>query len=1326
MRQSRSALLCSSTFLAPTFSALTLGIVLLCTVLVSSRTFAAEPDRITGPIDASQTVSAGGVPMKAQPKYDRGRAEPSLKLNHMTLLTVPSASQQQAMEELLTEQQDPRSPLFHQWLTPAQYADRFGLSPNDIQKLTAWLQSQGFSVQSIAQGRNWIVFSGTAAQAEKVFHVELHNFEIDGRKRFSNSSPISIPAALSGIVTGVRGLSNFPAKSYLQRRKPGYTYSVSAGNNALYIAPGDIATIYDLTPLYNAGIDGTGMTLAVMGQTDVYLDDLVDFRSPTIGFNLPALTGCSTNSSGVITSCTSGSTNLLQYVLVGSDTTGEPDSISDDLPEADLDLEMSGAVARNAQIIYVNAPDPSGNGVWDSWYYAVDNKLAPVITLSYGICEFSEAVNNGDTGEGTFTSDEAELRKANSYGITFMNSSGDSGAAECDPPEDAQNELFASQGLAVSYPASSPEVTGVGGTMTTISETGADAATYWYTGNDTNSNSNGGSAIGYIPEAAWNDAAEIGAYCAVPPTGSNCVADGISNQETAQEFIGFNASGGGPSGCTVLTVTNGVSNCTSGFAQPSWQTVTVPSQASARFVPDVSLLASPNLPGFIWCTAVDELADPGVSPYDTETTSSCASGINAAIAGVPNPNTNDQAYVGASIIGGTSASSPMFAGIVTLLNQYLVTNKVQSTPGVGNINPKLYELAISHPAAFHRITASDFAAAPGSNTEYCDPGTPVFTTAPATKLNCPAAVSPATEGVFGYLSANADTTTGYNLVTGLGSVDGYNLVLAFAALGSNTSTTVTSSQDPAVQGATVTLTATVTTTGADQPTGTVTFNNGTTALGTGTLSTVSGSQVATFATSTLPLGANSITAVYGGDANNTGGASPILTQYITGATTSHTTLVSSQNPAPLLGSVTFTATVTTTGAHAPTGIVTFNDGGTAIGTGTISTVSGSQVATFSTSSLAVGANSITAVYDGDANNASSTSALTETITNFTVSTPTTPSPVLAGLSASSTFTVTPPSGASTFTANVVLSVSGLPVNTTYSFSTNPIPAGSGPTNETLTITTAGPNTTPGGQLRRRADKKSPGFPLALPLAGIVMVGFAGRKMSKHSAAAGLCVSLLLLALLIACGGGSSSTPPPAAVTVAPSAASVPLGATQQFTASTTVTWSIPSTALGTISSSGLYTAPTSGTTPANITVTATPTTGTAGTAAITIPAVGVAVSGSPTSVYPNDTADNWPSQTAQFTATVTNASSNTGVTWAVTTANGGTINASGLYTAPNVAAGLPASVTITATPTADPTKSGSAPETITPATIPGTYPGITVSATEGGTVNTQTVTLTVN
>jgi hypothetical protein len=241
------------------------------------------------------------------------------------------------------------------------------------------------------------------------------------------------------------------------------------------------------------------------------------------------------------------------------------------------------------------------------------------------------------------------------------------------------------------------------------------------------------------------------------------------------------------------------------------------------------------------------------------------------------------------------------------------------------------------------------------------------------------------------------------------------------AAASATTTTLTSSLNPASQGAAVTFTATVTTTGANPPTGTVTFNDGTTALGTGTLSTVGGFQVATFTTSTLAVGTHSITAVYGGDANNASSTSAVLTQTITAVTTA-TTLTSSLNPASQGAAVTFTATVTTTGTHPPTGTVTFNDGTTALGTGTLSTVGGFQVATLTTSTLAVGTHSITAVYGGDANNASSTSAvLTQTITAVTTTTTLTSSlnPAHAGVAVTFTATVAttgthPPTGTVTF------------------------------------------------------------------------------------------------------------------------------------------------------------------------------------------------------------------------------------------------------------------------------------------------------------------------
>jgi subtilase family serine protease len=802
--------------------------VLIATVF-SALGYAAAPDRIAGALSSGETVTlSGNVNHKALPQYDQGPADPGLRFGSIMLLTVPTPSQQKALTRLLAEQQDPKSPNFHKWLTPEQWADRFGLSPNDVQKITAWLKGQGFSDIRVARGRNWFTVSGTAAQVESALGTAIHSFEVNGEMHVANATSPKIPAALAGIVTGIRGLDDFHLRPMGVRRVRPYYYDSTLEEQVL--APGDIATIYDINALYNAStpIDGTGQKLAIIEQTDVYLADLTDFRT---GFGLSAI-NCTTNANNVITAC---SDPHLEYVVTtGLTDPGTPLS-SGDLEEADLDLEWAGAVARGAQILYVNAPanaTETNNGVWTAWYYAVDNDLAPVISMSYGTCEFGD--NNVLTPTGAAGSDEVELQKANSFGITFVNSTGDSGAAECDPNSSDPNGTSATGGLAVGYPASSPEVTGAGGTSITIAD--LESSTYW----GTNNGANGGSALSYVPEQAWNDDAEIGAYCAANPTNSFCKQGGstavkgwvpITSAQTAQEDIGIGSSGGGASNCAEQN--SDFSACVSGFPQPSWQTVTISGQASARFSPDVSFLASPNFPGYIFCTNVSELGDSGSG-------SACAGGIAAALA-LENP----------PIIGGTSASAPIFAGIVTLLNQYL-----GSTSGLGNVNPVLYKLAASAPTAFHQATT-------GNNEVYCTAGTPGSPQPPS--LDCPSA------GVLGFQASNADATTGYNLVTGLGSVDVDNLATAWGNSRTATTTALASSSNSIYQTQSVTLTATVTPSTA---TGSVTFKNGSTTLGSQPLS----SGVATLSTTTLPVGADSITATYYGNAtlaNSTSSATTV-------------------------------------------------------------------------------------------------------------------------------------------------------------------------------------------------------------------------------------------------------------------------------------------------------------------------------------------------------------------------------------------------------------------------------------------------------------------
>ncbi|MDP8979487.1 MAG: protease pro-enzyme activation domain-containing protein [Acidobacteriota bacterium] len=430
-------------------------------LLASAFTAGAQPARITRAIDSrSRTTLAGHIHRHAVPENDMGRVSPSLPLSYVTLALAPSTSQQADLEKLLVEQQTPGSANYQKWLTPEEYAQRFGVSQSDLGQLTAWLQAQGLTIASVARGRNWIAVNGAAAQVEAAFQTELHHYVVNGETHFANSTEPSVPAALGNVVKTIRGLNNFrlrpalrvPRDQVLDIASPLFT----SGRGNHYLAPNDLATIYNITPLYSAGIDGSGQKIVIAGQTQVDVADIQLFRST---YNLPV--------------------NNPQVILVPNSQ--DPGVSSSDLAEADLDLEWSGAVARKAAIIYVYTSD-----VMAAVQYAIDQNLAPVVSTSYGLCEI-------ETGSADGGAMRSWAQQGNAQGITWFSASGDSGGADCG---DSQNN-----GLAVDMPASIPEVTGVGGT-----EFQEGAAQYWNTGNDGNS----ASVLSYIPETAWNDSAADG------------------------------------------------------------------------------------------------------------------------------------------------------------------------------------------------------------------------------------------------------------------------------------------------------------------------------------------------------------------------------------------------------------------------------------------------------------------------------------------------------------------------------------------------------------------------------------------------------------------------------------------------------------------------------------------------------------------------------------------------------------------------------------------------------------------------------------------------
>jgi len=419
--------------------------------IICTASASAQSSRITQSVDKGQrTMLAGHLHPKAQLADDQGRVAPSLPMSYITLTLAPSATQQADLEKLLIAQQTKGSPSYQQWLTPEEYAQRFGVSDDDIGKITQWLKGEGLTVVSVARARNWVAMSGTAAQVEAAFQTEIHSYLADGETHYSNASEPSVPAAFGSVVKGIRGLNDFRMKP---RAKPKYT---SRGMHN--IAPDDLATIYDIAPLYTSGVNGTGQKIAIAGQTEINLSDIQTFRST---FNLPA--------------------NNPQTLLVPGSKNPGIQSASGDLAESDLDLEWSGAVARDATIIFVYSTD-----ALTSVQYAIDQKLAPVVSVSYGSCEL-------ETPTSEVSAFQQWAQQANAQGMTWFAASGDDGGADCG---DTQHP-----GLSVDLPGSLPEVTSVGGT-----EFVDAGGTYW---NSTN-NANGASALSYIPETTWNDSVADG------------------------------------------------------------------------------------------------------------------------------------------------------------------------------------------------------------------------------------------------------------------------------------------------------------------------------------------------------------------------------------------------------------------------------------------------------------------------------------------------------------------------------------------------------------------------------------------------------------------------------------------------------------------------------------------------------------------------------------------------------------------------------------------------------------------------------------------------
>lgn len=795
-------------------------VVIFCMLAFAGPTIAQQPASlaapsplITQPVNEQQlTLLKGNTHPLARPEFDRGTAPATLPMQRMLLVLKRSPEQESALAKLLDDQQDKSSPNYHKWLTPAEYGKQFGPTDPDMQTITAWLQSHGFEVGS-TKGRTVLEFSGSASQVQQAFHTTIHKYLVNRQQYWANASDPQIPSVLTPAVAGVASLNNFPrhpmyvsagkfsrekATGKITPLQPEYTFpsgcveNNSSNNLCFYgLGPYDFATIYNVLPLWNSGINGTGQTIAIVGETNINIQDVRDFRTL---FGLPA--------------------NDPQIILNGPDPGIQPDET-----ESDLDLQWSGAVAPNATIDFVVSQSTETTAGTDlSAVYIVENNLAPVMSESYGECE----LGLGTTGNQFYNT---LWQQAAAQGITVFISAGDNGAAGCDN-FDARSPAPAQFGLQVSGYASTPYNVAVGGTDFNDF---SNPATYW---NTTNNSTTQASAKSYIPETTWNDSCTNALFGTI---GYSTNAETNCNDSRLVPYFDTPVGGsGGVSNCTTPSGSTPAS-CAGGYTKPLWQTGAEVPPDGKRDIPDVSLFASPGFLGNFYIVCESDAAGP------------CS--LNS-------PYTNFLA------IGGTSASSPAFAGIMALVNQQ--TNSRQ-----GNANYVLYKLAAKQSAS-----SCNSSTGPASTCIFNDitSGT-IAEPCAANSPNCTTSAGDSYGVLTGY-----NAGSGYDLATGLGSVNANNLVTQWSSVTTLPSTTTLNSLTPTTitHGQAVNFSVTVKPqSGSGTPTGTISLvaSNSQKTIAAFSLST----GTASGSTEMLPGGTYQVTAHYPGDANYAASDSTPLT-----------------------------------------------------------------------------------------------------------------------------------------------------------------------------------------------------------------------------------------------------------------------------------------------------------------------------------------------------------------------------------------------------------------------------------------------------------------
>lgn len=1057
--------------------------------------------------DAERTQLRGNIVPLGRGMVDQGAAPDDLQLDKMILVLKRSAEKQTALDRLVAAQQNSHSPSYHRWLSPESFGDQFGADPQDVAQLTSWLVSHGFRVDSVSRNRSVLQFSGTNGQLQQAFQTSMHLVKdsVTGKLHYDARTEPTLPSALVPAVAGFARLSNIPFKPMhvdygLVRRnrqsgqwtldraetdgksgsiKPNLNIQFSSTYHA--VGPYDFAAIYNVKSLWDAGIDGTGQKLAVVAKSDIDPDDITNFRK---NFNIPD----------------GGSVNVVYA--------GPEPGYTDSEGEAALDAEWSGAIAPKANIYVVTSDDTvTTDGLFLDFLYAIDNNLAPVLSVSWGSCELGISADGDTYISGLW-------EQASAQGITVLVSSGDAGSAACD-----QNSSYASYGMQVNGMASTHFDTAVGGTD--LYGTYTDPTRYWAASNDPTTLQ---SALSYISEVPWNDSCGNPLVLAANQKkgSTDATMEALCNDSALQaKVLNTGGGGGGASNCTVHDGSD-PSTCSGGYTKPEWQSgLTGIPDDGVRDLPDISFFSGDGVWGsfYVYClssaspTGTCHLTDP-----------------------------NDVQYMAA---GGTSFAAPAFAGAIALLNQ-----KTRTTQGL--INPVLYKLATQQAASSDGLSKCDGSV--GADDSSC-----IFHDVTLGSISMPCAsgsancvVNDPEDDSYGLLpgwSANA----GYDLASGIGSANIANLVNNWSTASNffNASATTLSAEQNTFSygqdgGGSVTVTAAAGVTG--QPSGDVSVVSDNFGNGPFTLS----SGKASYSILGLSPGTHSVTARYAGDGSFAASVSDATSITVVKAD-SALTLTSSRSGLKYGESLTLTATLSSTSkANPQTGALVFTNRttGQTLGSVAVQAINGASVAavqgslTVSGSQLTGGTNQLAVSYAGDGNyNATAPATVTASYTSaFSLTTTGTGLRVPAGGSASLNLALASNSGA--LQSNVAFACpSDLPSGLSCVFSPAVLP--SGLTTAATTLTVYSSNLLSAGAAMRASSMP----PIGTPLIAMGCLGAGVLFLRRCRALASLFLLVLVTGTAIIGCGGNASALKATDVTLSVSSPSVAMGSSLGLTAS---------------------------------------------------------------------------------------------------------------------------------------------------------------------------------